>query len=256
MWGSTGFFNLSLVALVSCNCSLIAWVSCNLVLCFRVAHEPAAISAAEQYRARHQSSSEPNIAGGVEPYRARSQSSTASVTYTPTLDLDDRQHYMGMGRKHRRQPSECSIGKGTITPSTTASNSPLNFAKNHLMSSQDKSLDCIAEREGAHSDDSGTESERQQHMIQHRQKMNMMNTRLERGHADGSVCGSSHHSLVSSVGQPSIILSPQHTVKIAHMEISRTHPADVEISHTHSVRRADMEVHHGGRRTSVEVGYE
>ncbi len=161
----------------------------------------------------------PSLPG--EQYRARSQSSV-SVNYTPTLD--EHEHYMG--RRHKRELSECSsvgVSKMTITPSTTASNSPLNFAKNHLMTSQDK-LDCIAELETTRSDDSGTESERdrmrQQQMMLHQEKMNMINSRLVRGHADGSVCGSSHHSLVSSVGQPSMIMPlNQHPGRRADIEV-------------------------------------
>lgn len=132
----------------------------------------------------------------TDPQRARSQSSSLpSGNYTPSLD----ENYVE--RKHKRELSECSsigISKITITPSTTASNSPANFQKGNF-NSQDKGLDCINELEGTHSDDSGTESERdrikQQQMLS---QQNRLNSQHVRGRADGSVCCSSHHSLVSS----------------------------------------------------------
>lgn len=157
--------------------------------------------------------------------RARSESSSQpSEVYTPSLE-----EY----KKHKRELSECSsIGmtKAMITPSTTASNSPANFSKSHLINSQDKSLDCINELEltSRGSDDSGTESERdrirhhQQRMQQQKAMMNaspcshnnMINYQYVqahdpeylRGNADGSLCGSSHHSLASS-GHPSYMHS-------------------------------------------------
>ena len=153
--------------------------------------------------------------------------------------LNEHEHYGE--RRHRRELSECSsvgFSKMTITPSTTASNSPLNFPKAHLMNSQDKSLDCITELETTRSDNSGTESERdrlRQHQQQKQQimmqpeKLNMIN-RLERGHADGSVCGSSHHSLVSSTGHPSVIMGQQPSI------ILQQH------SGQHTGRRTDIEV--------------
>lgn len=166
----------------------------------------------------------------VEQYRARSQSSSAPSEniYTPSLD----EHFK---RKHHREVSECSsmgVSKGIITPSTTASNSPSNFYKAQFLNSQDKGLDSITELEMASrgSDDSSTESERdrlrQQHLRAYEQKImnaspcsrnNMINhqyvqkglddvhhqqqQQCVRGHADGSVCGSSHQSLVGSSRQ-------------------------------------------------------
>ena len=119
--------------------------------------------------------------------------------------------------------------KAMITPSTTASNSPANFSKSHFINSQDKSLECINELEltSRGSDDSGTESERDrirhhQQRIQQQKAMmsaspcshnNMINYQYHdaeylRGHADGSICGSSHHSLTSN-GNPYMHSYPQ-----------------------------------------------
>lgn len=130
----------------------------------------------------------------VDTYRARSQSSSVpSEAYTPS-SLEEH-----LEKKHRRELSESSSMKVPLTPSTTASNSPANFNKTLLVNSQDKGLDCINEQEASRSDDSSTESERdrmrQQQMLS---QQNMRNSQYVRGHGDGSVCGSSHHSLVSS----------------------------------------------------------
>lgn len=129
----------------------------------------------------------------ADSYRARSQSSSVpSEGYTPS-SLDEH-----LDKKHRRELSEGSSIKAPITPSTTASNSPANF-KATLINSQDKGLDSINEREGSRSDDSGTESERDRMRQQQRLQHNIRNSSYSsRGHGDGSVCGSSHHSLVSS----------------------------------------------------------
>ena len=137
-------------------------------------------------------------------------------------------------KKHKRELSECSsvgMSKVTITPCTTASNSPSNFSKSHFLNSQEKGLDSITEIERASrgSNDSGTESERDRLRPHHKKLLmsttspcahnNLLNSQYmqiavqqgqqdgiegegERGHADGSVCASSYHSLVSS-GHPS-----------------------------------------------------
>lgn len=143
-----------------------------------------------------------------------------SETYTPS-SLDE--HFMG--KKHKRELSECSsigVSKVTITPSTTASNSPSNFSKAHFINnSEEKGLDRIIELElvSRGSDDSGTESERDrlrhqeqraQHKLMSASRNNVMNYQYVRGHADGSVCGSSHHSLVSN-GHPSMVAYPPMT---------------------------------------------
>lgn len=173
----------------------------------------------------------------VDRYRARSQSSSLpSVRYTPSLEENC--------KKHRRELSESSsmgVGKVMITPSTTASNSPSNFSKAHFLNSQEKGLDSITELElvSRGSDDSGTESERdrmrQQQQRAYQQKLmsaspcsrnNMINYQYVqsggmddhhcvRGHADGSVCGCSHQSLVSS-GQHSIGYLPVQCPDLKH----------------------------------------
>lgn len=138
----------------------------------------------------------------VDHYRARSQSSSVpSESYTPSLD----EHVMD--RKHKRELSESSsigVSKLPISPSTTASNSPSNLSKGHS-----QCLHKIAEIEAVHSDDSGTESERdrirQKHVL-HEQKMlspsrqNIINAHFVRSPADGCGCGSSHQSLASGCG--------------------------------------------------------
>ena len=136
----------------------------------------------------------------MENYRSRSQSESLPSTIdvlTPTME---KIHH------HRRVPSDCSssmsIGKHTLTPSTTASNSPSNLIKLPF-TSQDKGLDSIIEIVGSHhgSDDSGTESEKecirylQQKglSISLRAQHNRINADLHRAPGDGSPCDSLHH---------------------------------------------------------------
>lgn len=157
----------------------------------------------------------------ADQYRARSQtSSVPSDNYTPSLD----EHYLE--KKHKRELSECSsvgLGKVTITPSTTASNSPANFNnKAHFINSQEKGLDCINELETSRSDDSGTESERDRIRQQMLSQQNIMNSQYVRGYADGSVCCSSHHSLVSSSGPPSAQLYP-HSHSLSYSDPKHLH---------------------------------
>lgn len=144
----------------------------------------------------------------ADSFRARSQSSSVPSEAYGSLNE-------GLDKKHRRESSVTSFMKSPITPSTTASNSPANF-KTTFMSSQDKSLPmgCINELEVARSDDSSTESERdrvrQQQVLS---QQNIMNYQQHmRGHGDGSACGSSHHSLVSSGSH----LGPLHMQAYPH----------------------------------------
>lgn len=148
----------------------------------------------EDCRSRSQSESLPSTAGGL----------------TPTLD-----------KSHKRVPSDCSssisIIKPTLTPSTTASNSPSNMFKLPF-TSQEKGLGSIMEIEGSYhsGDESGTESERdrirqleQKEMsISPRAQHNLVNAELHRAPGDGSPCDVSHQSLAAPAGPQYMFYSP------------------------------------------------